>query len=85
MRREHQLTRRYCPTVKHVMLLLSLLTEGKEDGPHNLRTRPGMIILWNIAGLLMETREADENVLIEAGGRAERPRRIDQGMRFKKE
>jgi hypothetical protein len=45
------------------MLLLSLLTQAKDDtGPQHLDRRPGLVILWNIAGLLMEVNEANENV-----------------------
>jgi hypothetical protein len=45
------------------MLLLSLLSHSNEEsGPHNLNRRPGLVILWNIGGLLMEVNEANENV-----------------------
>lgn len=61
---------RYCPTMKHVMLLLSLLTQersntsepnGTQPQPQNLGYRPGMVILWNIGSLLMDVDEANEN------------------------
>ena len=54
----------YCPTIKHVMLLLSLLSRqaDADTGPQNLDKRPGLVILWNIAGLLMEVNEANENL-----------------------
>ena len=54
----------YCPTIKHVMLLLSLLSRqaDADTGPQNLDKRPGLVILWNIAGLLMEVNEANENI-----------------------
>lgn len=61
---------RYCPTINHVMLLLSLLTQersntseptGTQPQPQNLGYRPGMVILWNIGSLLMEVHEANEN------------------------
>jgi hypothetical protein len=77
---------RYCPTVKHVMLLLSLLTEGKEVGPHNLGTRPTLVMLWNIAGLLMEVHESDENTDVRQAGQVEEKRRgAEPAMMFKKE
>lgn len=56
--------------MKHVMLLLSLLTQersntseptGTQPQPQNLGYRPGMVILWNIGSLLMEVDEANEN------------------------
>lgn len=53
---------RYCPTIKHVMLLLSLLTAtGREAGAQNVPSPPGLIILWSLGSLLMETVEPDEN------------------------
>jgi hypothetical protein len=54
---------RYCPSMKHVMLLLSLLTHSNEENaPQNLDKRPGLVILWNIGSLLMEVNEANENI-----------------------
>ena len=56
--------------MKHVMLLLSLLTQersntseptGTQPQPQNLGYRPRMVILWNIGSLLMEVDEANEN------------------------
>jgi hypothetical protein len=48
------------------MLLLSLLTQGTrgndgEIGPQYVGMRPSLVILWNIGGLMMETKEANEN------------------------
>lgn len=72
---------RYCPTIKHVMLLLSLLTHQINDdtGPQHLNRRPGLVILWNIAGSLMEVNEANENIQNENAVGVGEPR-----LKFKK-
>jgi hypothetical protein len=65
---------RYCPSPEHLTLLLSLLTSEAPtstslntakpgDGTFTLNTSPGLIILWDLAALLMEWEEADENAL----------------------
>lgn len=44
------------------MLLLSLLTQGKESGSQILSGRPGLVILWNLGGMMMDIETYDENV-----------------------
>lgn len=53
---------RYCPSIKHAMLLLSLLSRGKEIGSQNVPGRPGLVILWNLGSMMMDTVDHDENV-----------------------
>jgi hypothetical protein len=55
--------------MRHVMLLLSLLTNERpnethsDSGPQYLGCRPSLVILWNIGSLLMEVNEANENAV----------------------
>ena len=57
---------RYCPTPKHVLLLLTLLTTGTEQrGSQSLPKPPGLVVLWNIADLFMDEQSTDENVETE--------------------
>ena len=44
------------------MLLLSLLSQGRESGSQHLSGRPGLIILWNLGAMMMDPNEYDENV-----------------------
>jgi hypothetical protein len=56
---------RYCPSIEHVNLLLTLLsTDPRSLGKdaHILRNTPDIIILWDIARLLMEDVTGDENL-----------------------
>lgn len=64
---------RYCPTAEHLALLLSLLSaQGREseNGAQTLNRPPGIIILWNMAGLLLEDVELDENAELEQSSHA---------------
>jgi hypothetical protein len=62
----HELTTlRYCPSISHVHLLLSLLTSDTrslDKDAQTVRYIPRVIILWDIARLLMYEDEADENL-----------------------
>jgi hypothetical protein len=76
---------RYCPTVGHLLLLLSLLSSKGREGDVDLGApvyclprRPGLVILWNIAGLLLEDVELDENAQSEERSHVEQ-----QSKRFK--
>jgi hypothetical protein len=55
---------RYCSTPKHLMLLLTLLSaqpDAEPGEPHVLAHPPGLVVLWDIAGMFMEEIAADEN------------------------
>lgn len=57
---------RYCPTSDHFLLLLTLLSGQIRPGKDPCSVKPpGLVILYDIAGLLMETIERDENVPAE--------------------
>lgn len=57
---------RYCSTPKHLILLLTLLSaqpDAEPSEPHVLSRPPGLVVLWDIAGMFMEEIAADENDL----------------------
>ena len=57
---------RYCPTPRHLLLLLTLLSadaKTRSKDPQDLRATPGLVILWDIGRLFMEVIEGDENRL----------------------
>jgi hypothetical protein len=75
---------RYCPTIHHLNLLLTLLSsDSRSSGKdaQTLRHVPGMIILWDLARLLMEDVESDENRPPDRGLGEERAKK--GVMRFK--
>lgn len=50
---------RYCPSVAHLRLLLTVLNGG--EGKHDKVPPPAMIVLYDVLGLLMGPEERDEN------------------------
>ena len=57
---------RYCPTPRHLLLLLTLLSmneKARSKDPQELRNIPGLVILCDIGRLFMEVIEGDENRL----------------------
>nr|XP_018263094.1 uncharacterized protein I303_04585 [Kwoniella dejecticola CBS 10117]OBR85252.1 hypothetical protein I303_04585 [Kwoniella dejecticola CBS 10117] len=66
---------RYCPSPKHLQLLLTLLTESDSrfdnnsnqnlshahSHPHHVESTPSLIILWDVASMFMVQQTVDEN------------------------
>ncbi|RXK34916.1 hypothetical protein M231_07821 [Tremella mesenterica] len=52
---------RFCPSPQQLMMMLVLLSVGEGTEPHKVSQQPGMIILWDIAGMFMEEIGGDEN------------------------
>ncbi|WVQ82152.1 hypothetical protein IAT38_004280 [Cryptococcus sp. DSM 104549] len=58
---------RYCPTPAHLQALLTVISADNARQPsnmegHNVEKVPGMVVLWDAAGLFMCEDEGDENV-----------------------
>ncbi|KAL7421830.1 hypothetical protein Q5752_003601 [Cryptotrichosporon argae] len=74
---------KYCPSAEHVRLLLTLLSTATDapDPTAHLVQAPALIILWDVARLLMDDVEPDENVRAageadaESAGASTRPAR----------
>lgn len=96
-RMKADINHRYCPSPQHLRLLLSLLTAQTDrsiaippgETAFNLNTPPGLVILSDMAGLMMDWEGADENAMPGTQGMAEdgSTAEIGQGagvLRFKK-
>ncbi|ORX36659.1 hypothetical protein BD324DRAFT_651145 [Kockovaella imperatae] len=76
---------RFCPSPKHLILLLNLLSTTSSSPAsglaHELPTTPGLVILQDAASMFMRTVEQDEN-LPPAVDETDEPRLRASGVEF---